>query len=63
MGGINIELAKPPRKGYLKSCEAYEISRDTWEEFPELPIELIAPTAIKFEDKYIYVVGGLDDSQ
>lgn len=42
----------------LKSCERYDVINDNWEDMPELPIHLIALTAISVKNRFIYVVGG-----
>jgi hypothetical protein len=45
---------------YLSDCEVYDIKSNTWasNEIPDLPVAKISCTAITFENRYIFVIGG-----
>ncbi len=45
---------------YLESCERYDMIQDKWKNYSQLPEQLIATTATKFEERYIYLIGGLN---
>ena len=43
---------------YHKTCERYDMISGIWEPFESLNEGLIATTAVKFENRFIYLVGG-----
>ncbi|TNV82438.1 hypothetical protein FGO68_gene8821 [Halteria grandinella] len=47
----------------LRSCEEYSISQDRWNAFPSLPQAINGATAIKFEERYIYLIGGQSEDE
>lgn len=48
-------------KSYPIQSERYDVLSDQWEDFgPPLPYLLIAPTAFKVKERYIFLIGGLN---
>ena len=48
-------------KSYPIQSERYDVLNDQWDDFgPPLPYLLIAPTAFKVKERYIFLIGGLN---
>ena len=46
---------------YSRETERYDILGDSWEDFsPMVDFSLVAPTAIKVKERYIFLIGGLN---
>ncbi|CDW75249.1 kelch motif family protein [Stylonychia lemnae] len=44
----------------INSIESYDITKDEWQHFTPLPDIRISPTAVVFQDRFIYVIGGFN---
>jgi hypothetical protein len=44
----------------LQGCERYDIMSDKWEEYQELPYDLVAVTATKYKERYLIAMGGMN---
>lgn len=45
-----------------KKCERYNIYKDEWTDFVDLPNELLNPSAVVFDSRYLYLIGGFCES-
>ena len=44
----------------IHECERYDIISDIWEEYQELPYDLVAVTATKYKERYLIAMGGMN---
>eukprot|EP00347_Sterkiella_histriomuscorum_P015056 403358475 len=55
--GTKIYIMGGNQQGSLNSNQVYDIDENKWQAFVQLPITLISPTAVVFQNRFIYLIG------